>query len=90
MPFQFLRRDINFPFYGISRISQTFNQFTYPKNLRAVMLGGRVTPRPSSLTFMVLIVRNSHSARSPSGVPSAVHVYSVIDPSGPPVARTPR
>ena len=61
---------------------------THPRNFKAVTAGGRLCP--AILTFIVLMVRNSHCAFSPSGVPSAVHVRRVIEPSGPPVARTPR
>ena len=61
---------------------------THPKNFNAVTEGGLFCP--SILTFIVLIVRNSHWAFSSSGVPSAVQVRSVMEPSGPPVARTPR
>ena len=64
------------------------NVTTHPKNFNAVTDGGLFCP--SILTFIVLIVRNSHWAFSPSGVPSAVQVRSVMEPSGPPVARTPR
>jgi hypothetical protein len=63
---------------------------TYPRNFNEVMFGGRVTPRPTIRAFIVLIVTNSQWAFSFSGVSSVVQVRRVIEPSGPPVARTPR
>lgn len=52
------------------------------------MAGGRLYS--TTRTFILLMVKNSHAAFSPSGVPSAVHVRSVMVPSGPPVARIPK
>ena len=43
-----------------------------------------------TLAFIALRVMNSHRAFSPGGVPSVVQVLSVIVPSEPPVASTPR
>lgn len=59
---------------------------TYPTNFSAVTAGPLL---PTPLTSSVRIVKNSHLALSPSGVPSAAHVRSVIVPSDPPVASTP-
>lgn len=59
-------------------------------NLSAVTEGVREIRSPSvRLTFRVLMVKNSHFAFSPSGVPSVLHVRSTIVPSDPPVASTP-
>ena len=88
---RFLLRGRGFPCKKkkeLIRVEQRKNVPTHPKNFNAVTEGGLFCP--SILTFIVLIVRNSHWAFSPSGVPSAVQVRSVMEPSGPPVARTPR
>ena len=54
------------------------------------MRGDRdIRSRSVCLTFNFLIVKNSHFAFSPAGVPSVLHVLSVMVPSEPPVARTP-
>ena len=86
----FLLRGRGFPCFSkmLIRVERRKNVLTHPKNFNAVTEGGLFCP--SILTFIVLIVRNSHWAFSPSGVPSAVQVRNVMEPSGPPVARTPR
>lgn len=89
--FPFLLRDTDPPYIENGQKRDRKDQgVTYPKNFNAVTAGGRSTPCPTVRTFIVRIVRNSQTAVSPSGVPSVVHVRSVIVPSEPPVAITPR